>query len=245
MKITDYQNYVFIFAHPDDELYVCAMMRTLIEAKKVVSALFITSGDAGGNALERERAIITSMSAVGVDREHVSLLGFSESKLLQSFPAVATAIDKVIETIEPDCIVGMDYEGGHEGHDSASFMAARAAEKSGTVHYVYPEYHAVNGVRKGAEFMPGHGATDTLELDDEDIDLKIKVLQTHHDQLGHFLNLQRRDETYFPRVFQREVFMHVNGQLDYSQRPADEIGYESHRNGYKYSDFEAAVRSCE
>jgi hypothetical protein len=137
----------------------------------------------------------------------------------------------------------MDFEGGHEGHDSASFLAFRLAESMRVDYYVFPVYHTRNGQRYAGDFLPSHKPTEVIKLTAEDVGIKIKVFEAHRGQIGHFLHLQRLNPEYFKLIFSREVFMKVDDQLDYRERPSEEIGYEAHRNGFKFEDFKKAVES--
>ncbi len=130
-KINQHKRYVFIFAHPDDEVYCCGLMYKLIQSGEEVSAIFITSGDAGVNAESREAEVKTSMLAIGVPENHTALLGFPEKKVPTSFPAILVSLEKKVKEFSPDCIVGMDYEGGHEVHDSASFFGLASRYQDG------------------------------------------------------------------------------------------------------------------
>lgn len=243
LGIKDYQNYLFILAHPDDELYCCCLMHQLVEAGKKVSVAYVTSGDAGINAEIREAEISDSMDIIGVSPENTNLLRFSESTVLNSFKDIFGKLEALGNKIKPDCIVTMDYEGAHEGHDSVSFLSYKLAKSFDAMLYVFPVYHAKDGQRDAAEFLPGHKASDVITLKSIDSEVKLKVFEAHKGQIGHFLRLQINKPEYFQLMFSRELFMEVDGQLDFDERPVIEISYESHRNGFKYEDFRKAVNS--
>jgi LmbE family N-acetylglucosaminyl deacetylase len=220
-------------------------MHQLIANKKGVGVAYITSGDAGVNASSREDEILSSMQAIGINKENIHLLRFPEKAVLSSFGEISDSLRKLAQSLKPDCIVGMDYEGGHEGHDSASFLTYKLAQSLKTEHFVFSVYHSRNNQRYAGDFLPTHKATDVIKLSTDDIGIKIKVLEAHRGQIGHFLHLQRLNPEYFKLIFSREVFMKVKEQLDYSKKPTDEIGYESHSNGFKYENFKKAVRTLD
>lgn len=240
-NIEQHSDYLFVFAHPDDEVYSCGLMHRLIKNGKAVTAAFMTSGDAGANPELRETELKASMDAIGVPEDNTLLLGFSEKKILESFPTILDSLKATVSEVTPDCVVGMDFEGGHEVHDSASFLTTQAVVGLSVARYVFPVYHADGGKREAATFVPGRTATDTIELTPEEVGVKIAVLEAHIGQIGHFLNLQRQSPEYFQRLFGREVFREIVEPIDYTQRPAIEVGYESHRNGFKFTDFKQSV----
>ncbi len=236
-------NYLFVFAHPDDEVYCCVLMHQLIRNGKKLTAVFITSGDTGTNPEARELEVMESMAAIGVGKENIFLLGFPEKIVLANIAKIIESLKDITVKVQPDCIVGMDYEGGHEIHDSASYVASQIAlSSSQTQQYVFPVYHAENAHRVAGVFLPNRLATDTIKLSPDDVSVKISVLESHRGQIGHFLHLQRQKPDYFQLLFTREIFRRIIEPIDYAQRPSSEMGYESHRNGFKFADFENAIK---
>jgi LmbE family N-acetylglucosaminyl deacetylase len=219
-------------------------MHRLIEKGKGVRVAYITSGDAGVNAESRESELLSALMAIGVEREATVLLGVSEKDMLSSLKKTTQTLIGHLSDTSLDCIVGMDYEGGHEVHDGASFIASSIAQNLSLPHYVFPVYHAEDGKRIGAEFLPEHNTTDTVKLETEDVNIKIKVLEAHRGQIGHFLHLQRQSPEYFQRLFSHEIFRRVAQSMDFTERPTKEIAYEAHRNGFKFNDFEQAIKEA-
>lgn len=241
--IKQFEKYVFVFAHPDDEVYCCGLMHLLIDAGKMVKAVFITNGDAGVNPESRVGELKESLAAIGVKESDIILMAFPEKEVINSFSAITEALHKIIVEAAPDCVVGMDFEGGHEVHDSASFLTSKSIENLNLAHYVFPVYHVEQGRRVGALFVPGVQATDNIQLETEDVNVKVKVLEAHRGQIGHFLHLQRQSPEYFQRLFSHEIFRLIDKPINYTIRPLDEIGYEAHRNGFKFEDFKRGVES--
>lgn len=239
--IENHKKYLFTFAHPDDEVYSCSLMHRLVKLGNSVSVAYVTSGDSGGNSKQREAELYDSMAAIGIAPVDIHLLRFSENKVLNKLSDITKAMSNVIDKVMPDCVVGMDYEGGHEVHDSASFVTSQSLISSKVSYYVFPVYHAVDDQRQGGLFLFGRGATDVIKLDSDEIEVKIKVLEAHRGQIGHFLHLQLQSPEYFQRLFTREIYREIANPIDYTVRPAKEVGYESHRNGFKFDDFKQAV----
>ena len=242
-ELHHFSDYLFIFAHPDDEVYCCGLMHQLIQSNKKVSVVFLTSGDAGENSDLREQEASSSMRAVGVRDDDIYLMQFPEKQILGNFPDILSKIREIVKKVGPDCVIGMDYEGGHEVHDGTSFLTACSIGGLSLAYYVFPVYHGENGKRKAAVFLPNRPSTDEIQLTSEDVNVKIKAFEAHGGQVGHFLRLQRDNPDYFKLLFHREIFRKITKPINYLMKPADDIAYESHRNGFKFQDFLKAVKS--
>ncbi|HVF09480.1 MAG TPA: PIG-L family deacetylase [Abditibacteriaceae bacterium] len=239
--IERHDNYLFVFAHPDDEVYCCGLMSRLVAAGKTMTAIFLTSGDAGGNAHVREQEVAASMQGIGISETQTYLLRIPEKAVLGSLGQITSRLAELFAAIGPDCVVGMDYEGGHEVHDAASYATSYCLADYAAAHYVFPLYHNENGQRVAGGFLPSRKATDTILLTDHESDIKIRVLEAHRGQIGHFLHLQKRNPEYFKTILCHEIFRKIESPIDYKARPWTEIGYESHRNGFKFADFQDAI----
>src|SRR3989339_1345244 len=127
-NLLDYRHYLFIFAHPDDEIYTCVFIAELIKQGKAVDILYVTSGDYNGAeiAIERENELSKSMQTIGVKKENVHFLRVPERQLMDLALKARDEVFAIAKQIKPDCIIGHDFEGGHNGHDLISFTASYA-----------------------------------------------------------------------------------------------------------------------
>lgn len=245
MQINDLfsgQTYLLVVAHPDDELYSCVLVRRLILSGKKVSIAFITSGDAGSNPAIREQEALKSAALVGIENDNVYFLRIPE---LQFPTLIKEVVRKGVEIIKEnsiDFVIGQDYEGGHEGHDLASFCASEMRRIAGVRTYsIFPIYHGKPQERKGARFKSERSDFCTLALTAEEKELKKKVLEAHAGQKGHFDGMQRSSADYEDLLFKREVHAVIDTGIDYKKRPTEEVGYEFHRNGFSFNDFQQAI----
>lgn len=126
----EYKKYLFLFAHPDDDVFVAGTMRTLLDLGKQVHGVWVTSGEARKPAALREAELKAAMAIVGVESVH--LLRLPNRGLL---PMLGQAIDLVAQIMNgktPDCVITTAYEGGHIDHDAVNFVAAKALEQCGS-----------------------------------------------------------------------------------------------------------------
>jgi LmbE family N-acetylglucosaminyl deacetylase len=233
-----------MLAHPDDDLYCCILMKRLLKAGKAVEVLFTTSGDAGGSNEKRERETLCSMNVVGISREHVHFLRIPELEFAQKLKKAVDSALKIAEASKPDCIVGHDYEGGHEAHDLASFCSSEVARLSGSeAHIVFPVYHGPPGKRRGARFKPQRINPTILPLSEKDRALKEAVLACYDSQREHFEELGHSCADYYDLLFSRELFLRICTPIDYGFKPMSTVGYERHRNRFTFKAFLRALEA--
>ena len=242
LNIFNYERYLLIIAHPDDEINCSALLKHLLDHGKKLKILLITDGDAGINASGRDKEMVESITAIGIKEEDLIRLSVSEKELLAKTPDVLKEALSVALDYKADCILGLDYEGGHEGHDMSCFIAHKIAQSLGAPHIVYPDYHFRDMHRHGQEFLPGRSVDYTIELSDDDKDLKIAVVDAHRGQIGFHLRMQKYQSNYFSLLLSREVYRIFPETYDFFTRPSYQIGYEYHRNGFKFSDFTEAIK---
>lgn len=234
--------YFFLFAHPDDEVYCCILMNRLIKQEKEVHAIYATSGDTKGLGEIRENEVLKSMNFIGVKNQNIHFLKIPERELLENLKEIVGSILQLVKKFKPDCIIGQDYEGGHEAHDAVSFCTSEIVQLSNTPNYfVFPVYHGKPQERKGARFKPTRKNFITLKFTEQDKELKEKVLNAHKSQGAHFSSLKKSSHDYLDLLFSREVFCHIKEPINYNEKPLPEVGYEFHPNGFKFSDFLKAI----
>lgn len=243
LDLFSFSRYLLLIAHPDDEINCAVFLHRLISQGRQVKVVLLTNGDAGVNAAGRTQEMAESMRNIGLSLQDLLPLDISEKKLLDNATHVYERALQVAAGYQADCILGIDYEGGHEGHDMASFVAHKVAQKLGATHVVYPDSHFRNMRRHGTEFLPGRQPDYTLKLNNEDQDLKISLLEAHCGQIGFHLRLQKNQDNYFGLLFSREVYRIFPDEYDFLTRPDYQIAYEHHRNGFTFSDFVKAAKS--
>ena len=187
-KFENYKTYAFIFAHPDDEIFTAVAIRNLIRAGKNVRMIYLTNGDYVSEALGkvREAELARSTSLLGVEPEHVIMLGFSERPLFDNADDAIRMVIENIKDINPDCIIGHDYEGGHNGHDLVGFCAYLAARKADKDLWVFAAYNGLPNERRWNQFINGKNLDYLLRLDKTDREFKLLVADTHMSQKGYF-----------------------------------------------------------
>ncbi len=239
-NFTEYQRYLFVFAHPDDEIYSCITIRNLLRADKEVRLLYVTTGDYAGEAIGRQRLgeLARAHETIGVKAESVKMLGISERQLMARAHDAACAIFEAVEAFAPDVIVGHDYEGGHDGHDLVSFCAWQVAQKLSTDFWAFPAYHDFPARRKWNSFARGEAADYELTLGIDDALQKRQLFACHVSQTRYFDDIEKGG--YMGLLLSREILRRADGN-NYTTMPTHPVGYEFPGSPVTYQSFKNAV----
>jgi LmbE family N-acetylglucosaminyl deacetylase len=128
--VNDHEKCLFLFAHPDDDVFVAGTMRMLLDRGKEVHGVWVTSGEARKPAALREAELKTAMAVLGVESMH--LLRLPNRGLLPILDPATDLVAQVLDKTNPDCVITTAYEGGHIDHDAVNFIAVKALERSGS-----------------------------------------------------------------------------------------------------------------
>jgi LmbE family N-acetylglucosaminyl deacetylase len=200
-----------LVAHPDDEVIVCGALMQRMERAVVV---FTTDGAPRHQhfwqpygsrqayaAVRRQEArqALATISAWPVFLADRVPGGISDQELFRNLPAALAALEKLIEHLNPDCILAPAYEGGHPDHDAACFMAAVAGRHATIPVWESPLYHATaSGGCALQSFPQATGRELMLHADDEALCKKVEMLRIYRSQKLALDDFRWRVETYRP-----------------------------------------------
>ena len=71
--------------------------------------------------------------------------------------------------------------------------------------------------------------------------MKNALLKAHAGQIDFYQHMQKNQPNYFELLFSREIYRDFSQNYNYLERPTYQIGYEYHRNGFKFEDFRASA----
>ncbi|MFH0823171.1 MAG: PIG-L family deacetylase [Pseudomonadota bacterium] len=144
MKPEPNTRYMFLFAHPDDDVFICGTMRALIEAEADLTGVWLTSGGFLGGSEARETELAAAMEVLGLGREGIRLLRLPDLGLVSGLEGYADTLAQVMSETRPDVIFVTAFEGGHPDHDAANFMAFEASARIGIKPRIF-EFPLYNG----------------------------------------------------------------------------------------------------
>jgi LmbE family N-acetylglucosaminyl deacetylase len=136
--------YVFLFAHPDDDVFIAGAMRLLLERGTELHCVWVTSGDYFGKGEQREKELAQAMSVLGLHEPCVHLLRFPDLGLLSRLDEAADSFAALLDRIRPDVIVANAFEGGHPDHDCVNFLAYEGPTRLGIAPRLF-EFPLYNG----------------------------------------------------------------------------------------------------
>lgn len=129
MKFAAGSTCLFVFAHPDDEVFVGGMLWDLQWVGVGVEAAWLTSGDYDGQGALREREIESAMDVIGVPAKRRHLLRLPDGRLMDFLAEGIKVIGVLLDRVRPDHVFTTAFEGGHADHDSANFLVAEALRR--------------------------------------------------------------------------------------------------------------------
>jgi LmbE family N-acetylglucosaminyl deacetylase len=123
--------YLFMFAHPDDEVFITGTMKQLLNQGAEVEAAWVTCGEYFGNTETRKREWAKVTALLGLKEESIHLLRLPDLGLVSMLNQAADIIADTVKSVRPDVIFSNAYEGGHPDHDAVNFLAYEACYRAG------------------------------------------------------------------------------------------------------------------
>jgi len=110
--------YLFVFAHPDDDVLAAGWMHDLAAAGHHVQATWVTDTATLGGREARQREARAVARLLGIHATH--FLNLPSLQLLSQ--QALHAIKNHLEETAPETIVCVAFEGGHVDHDAVSLL---------------------------------------------------------------------------------------------------------------------------
>src|SRR5476649_1168464 len=107
-ELFNFQSYLLVIAHPDDEVNCGILLHRLIAQDKQITVVLLTNGDAGSNPAGRVDEMRESALAVGLNPDNLVFLGIPEIELLSN---MTMAFERTLEAamgIKPECVLSLD-----------------------------------------------------------------------------------------------------------------------------------------
>lgn len=240
-NLLDFSHYLFVFAHPDDEIYTCVIISELIKKCKIVDILYVTSGDYNGAdiAIEREKEVFESMNVIGVKKEKVHFIRMPERELMNKVPELCNELVIRLQQLKPDCVVSHDFEGGHNMHDAVSFAVSHVTQKINLPLFVFPAYHGWPEKRLWNEFVAGRKEDYALAFTNKQKQMQKNVILAHQTQQTFFGGIKKSSSK---NIFsEREILRYISDRIDYTLPPDNPVGYEYPGSKIKFEDFKNIV----
>ena len=212
------KNFLFIIAHPDDEVVgATTIIKKLLEEKNKVYIFFLTNGVISEKYLMFwQKKNIKKMKIVRKSEMKLSLkeLGINDfffqdiptRSLKEKIYDTYLKIKKIIVKNKIDVLFCPAYEGGHQDHDVANFICSKFQRKCDI--YEYPEYNFYNNKINCNSFFDKRGNQKIHILSDQEKFFKkncLKIYSSERKNLGYI-------------KFDKESYRRLQ-KYDYSQPP--------------------------
>ncbi len=187
------RRFLFLFPHPDDDVFVAGLMQGLLRSGATITCVWLTSGGAGGDSSVREREIEAAMDILGLPSHDRVLLRLPDMGLLGAMGSGADLVAGLVAHHRPDGIFVTAFEGGHVDHDAANFIAAEAVRRADadTALFEFPTYNASGTTRAGGlrinAFPPRSPGVQHARLDHDAWVCKRAMIRAYASQAGVFV----------------------------------------------------------
>lgn len=247
------ETYLFLFGHPDDDVFIAGTMRMLLDAGATVHAAWVTSGDYFGQGRQRERELTKVTSILGLNPNHVHLLGFPDLGVIARLDEAAARVAEVVEKTKPTVIFADAYEGGHPDHDSVNFLAYEGSTRAGISPKIF-EFPLYNGAGSPLHarwqinrFPPGGPPTLYMKLSERAIEVKHRMMLAYGSQWMYMIPARFATS---PARLRRygELYRQCPADRDFTIPPhPGELNYERWFNSFmktRFADFRKAVEKA-
>jgi N-acetylglucosamine malate deacetylase 1 len=240
----------FVFAHPDDDVFISGLMRRLISAGSEILGVWLTSGGFLGGQERRETELRSAVSILGLEKKRYELLRFPDLGLMRSSASAAETLKEIFVRFKPDNVFVTAFEGGHPDHDAANFIVYESRFRS-MLDFPIFEFPLYNGAgpfwswrwRINA-FPSGGPETLFIPLDSSEVDCKFNIMRVYSSQWMYmapaFLARSRNK-----LITQGEPYRKCPKTRDHSLPPhAGKLNYERWFNSFmkiRFSDFSQSV----
>lgn len=188
MTFSHREKYLFLFAHPDDDVFIGGTLKLLLDQGAEVDAAWLTSGDYFGLGSRRERELSNAMAALGLDERRVHRLRFPDLGLLSRLDEAAEEVADLMDQLQPSIVVADAFEGGHPDHDCVNFLAFEGSFRAG-IRAEIIEFPLYNGAGhwyhwrwRINSFPPGGPPVLYSRLNDAALTCKHKMIRSYPSQ---------------------------------------------------------------
>lgn len=199
---------LLLIPHPDDEVVGCAAAIARARADgAAVFGLYLTTGLPPAEALwrgqrrrydeyvaRRRQEALGAAAALGV--EPVGFAARPSRTLKAELRAARGEIEAALQRCAADAVWVSAWEGGHQDHDVANFLAARLADRVPVTEYA--EYNYAGGAVRSQRFPRETGAETVLRLSASEAAAKRGLLALYRSERGNLAHIRTEMESLRP-----------------------------------------------
>jgi len=199
---------LILIPHPDDEVVGCcaAVGRAHAGGAKLFGA-YLTTGVPARECLwkwqrahydrrVRRRKDEALSAAKLLDIEPAFFRDIPTRTLKTWLKETRDALIQAVQRFEIDILWAPAYEGGHQDHDTANFLASTLLGFAEV--WEFSEYHFFNGKVTSQEFLSPSGTEEILRLEGRERELKRRALSCYRSERGNLRHIRTRQEAFRP-----------------------------------------------
>jgi N-acetylglucosamine malate deacetylase 1 len=252
-RVLPVAKHVFLFAHPDDEVFIGGTMKMLLDNGADIHGIWLTSGDFFGGGANREKEHSNAMRVLGLDSGRYHLMRFPDLGLVAELNEAADALAGLLKEIEPDVIFVNAFEGGHPDHDCVNFLAYESSLRAGISPELF-EFPLYNGAGsfftwwwKINSFPSEHPPSLFNPLNKTAVQRKHGMIRSYPTQ-WLYMGPARLASPQWKLLAVGERYRPCPADRDHAKRPhRGGLGYERWFNFFmkiKFKDYQAAVKNA-
>jgi LmbE family N-acetylglucosaminyl deacetylase len=180
--------YLFLFAHPDDDVLICGTMKMLIDEGAEVHGAWLGSGDFLGQEQTRRAERSRAAKIMGLKEPRMHVLGVPDMHIVTDLEQAAVKVTALFARLKPDIVFVPAYEGGHPHHDAVNFLAYEASRRTGLKPklFEFPLYNATGPAYhwwwRINDFPPGGPPALSNPLNRAAVNAKYQIMRTYSSQ---------------------------------------------------------------
>jgi len=199
---------LILIPHPDDEVVGCcaAVGRAHDQGAQLFGAYLTTGVPARELLWKRQqtkyeeklrRRKDEALSAARLlDIEPAFFQDIPTRMLKTHLKATREALIRAIQDLEIERLWTPAYEGGHQDHDTANFLASTLLGFAEV--WEFSEYHFFNGKVTSQEFLSPNGTEEVIVLEDAERTRKQEALDLYRSERGNLRHIRTLQEAFRP-----------------------------------------------
>jgi LmbE family N-acetylglucosaminyl deacetylase len=199
---------LLLVPHPDDEVVGCAAAigRAVAQGGRVF-AFYLTNGvpardvlwpwdRAGHPARVARRWREAGRAAARLGLEEAGRQDIPTRTLKSHLTRTRETLERLLDTVRPDIVWAPAYEGGHQDHDVASFLASLVQPRVPV--WEFSEYNYAGRCVRSHAFFAATGGEQTLVLQPDEAATKGALLALYASERGNLRHIATEREAFRP-----------------------------------------------
>ncbi len=168
-----YNRWLFCFAHPDDEIAICAFINRLVIAGCAVFCSW-THDNPTREAEARETA-----RKLNIEASHLFFHHAPDGLVAETIPQLLAPFHHMVTIAQPTRLAVCAFEQGHIDHDATNYLANRTFD--GPI-FEFPLYHPYSRRIQVLNAFPAMTSYERLDLDHREFGLKLEIAKSYRSQ---------------------------------------------------------------